>query len=97
MNLFTLRKNQFVKEEQTDNVLKNNCYLQCPYEVQNYFLNLRQLNRQEMNQIYHLPFYSKLSAYEEYLKLNDTLFLKPNCNCLELQQVNEKIEKCLKK
>lgn len=95
--LSSQRQRQLEKEEIIDSRLNYECKTQCPETLQNYFFNVRRLNRLASDKLYKSSFYSYPSLLSQYMdtfdRVHEDLFSTPTQQplCSVLKTTNQKI------
>jgi hypothetical protein len=91
------RQRQLEKEEIIDSRLNYECKTQCPETLQNYFFNVRRLNRLASDKLYKSSFYSYPSLLVQHMDMFDRIhedLLSTSSTeslCSTLKPTNQKI------
>ena len=91
------RQRQLEKEEIIDSRLNYECKTQCPETLQNYFFNVRRLNRLASDKLYKSSFYSYPSLLVQYMdtfdRVHEDILSTPTTGslCSSLKTTNQKI------
>lgn len=104
-NLAERRKCQLTQEEFLDTRLKNECQSQCPEVLQQYFFNLRNLNRLFSVKLYSASFFHYPSMISKHMEITENLQtcllqrqdLSNTQLCKQLFMTNEKIKEEIRK